>query len=79
MSTYRLSIDTGNSAFRDDTCVICDDCDEHCDECWRPEVARLLRLAADQLDAGVPADHAITLLDSNGNRVGQHKLHEDDR
>lgn len=75
MSTYRLSIDTENAAFTDPTCVLCDADTGECD-CWREETARLLRLAADQLDAGVPVDHAVSLLDVNGNRVGQHKLHE---
>lgn len=60
---YRLNIRTDNAAF---------------EEAPRVELARILRVAAAQIEAGVPLDQAVSLLDANGNRVGQHKLHEEE-
>lgn len=56
MSAFTLSITTDNAAFEDDP---------------GPEVARLLRDAAERVEAGVSAG---VLRDVNGNTVGEWSL-----
>ena len=57
---FRLSVDTGNAAFDDD---------------YRNEVARILRAAADAIDAS--ASQSSILRDINGNAVGAWNFNEE--
>ncbi len=62
---FRLEIETKNHAFYNHACK------GGCDP--RPEVARLLRLAANQVETGGTKDTG-TLIDVNDNRVGTWSL-----
>lgn len=67
MSEFRVTIRTNNAAFRDEG-----------DGSFNGyEVARILREIADSVEGYGASRHAQSVMDINGNRVGQYKYHED--
>jgi hypothetical protein len=65
MATFKLFIETDNAAFFDDTGEV--------DEA--PELARILRLVAEDIEAAGEAPHQYqTIRDINGNDVGRYAL-----
>lgn len=64
---FKLTIDTGNAAFDDDT---------HPIYARDREIARILRALAKKLEDDC-AENAGKLFDSNGNRVGEFQFGEE--
>lgn len=63
---FTVSIDCGNAVF-------CD-ADEPTTQSAAPELARILRKIADDLEAGAPFDFFQTIRDVNGNDVGRYAM-----
>jgi hypothetical protein len=64
---FTMSIDMDNAAF---------DEDQEPGYAERPELARILRVQADRLEAGeYYTGHSQTIRDVNGNDVGRGKVH----
>lgn len=59
MATFTLKVDTDNAAFADDPA---------------PELARILRLVAERIEAGDEFHYYQTIRDANGNDVGRYAL-----
>lgn len=60
---FVLTVNCDNAAFRLDE-------SEATTETAAPELARILRKAAEQIENGVPYDYSQTIRDTNGNDVG---------
>jgi hypothetical protein len=60
---FRLNVHTDNAAFDPDPA---------------PELARILRAAAERIESGEYIGHYLTILDVNGNDVGRFALKNED-
>lgn len=68
--TFTVKIDCGNAAFTNDTQ------DGVTTDSAAPELARILREIADQIEGGVNYAWFKTILDVNGNDVGRYAMKE---